>query len=192
MKRNTITRSFNFGLTMFAALLFAVTSCKDKPADSEEVAEEQNEEKFDENSKENDSEFLVDAAELDMMQIQLGKLAQQSTNADIKAHGKMMEDAHTANSTEMKALAMQKGISLPATLTEDVMEDYNKLLKEKPEDFSKKYINMMVSSHEEAIRKYENNAERTDDPEIKAWATKTLAGLRTHLEHTKTIETKIK
>lgn len=192
MKCNTILRPFNFGLTLFAALLFATTSCKDKPADTEEVAEEQNEEKFDDNSKENDAEFLVEAAEMDLKEIQLGTLAQERGNADSKAHGKMMVDQHTAASNELKALAAAKMITLPAGVTEDGTEAFEKLSKKDAKDFDEAYADMMVDNHEKAVTKFENNADRTDDPEIKAWATKTLAALRTHLEHSRMLKEKYK
>ncbi len=192
MKRKTILRPLNFGLTLFAAMLFAVTSCKDKPADTEEVAEEQNDDKFEDNSKENDAEFMVEAAELDMMEIELGKIALNSTNAEVKAHGQMMIDEHTKAANEMKALAAAKGVTLPASLTEDGMEAAKKLRDKKAEDFNEAYIDMMVDNHEKAVTKFENNADRSDDPEIKAWATKTLAALRTHLEHSRALQEKIK
>lgn len=193
MKRKTIFRPFNCMLTMFAVATLSLVSCKDKPADTEKVADEQNDEKFDANTKEKDSEFLVDAAELDMQEIQLGKLAQQrSTNADIKAHGKMMEDEHTKSAAMMKTLAAQKNITLPAAITEDGMDAYKKLNDKKAEDFDQAYIDMMVDAHEDAITKFENNADRTEDPDIKAWATTTLGTLRTHLEHSRALQDKIK
>ncbi len=191
MKSTTMLRPFNFGLTLFAALLFAATSCKDKPADTEEVAEEQNDEKFDDNSMENDAEFLVAAAEMDLMEIQLGKLAQRSANADVKAHGKMMEDEHTKSSNELKTLAASKNISIPAALTEDGMDKYNKLSDKQAEDFDDAYLDMMIDNHEKAINKFERNVDRTEDAEIKSWATKTLGTLRMHLEHTRALEEKL-
>jgi len=191
MKRTSILKRTLYMLSLFAALS-NFTSCKEKAPDTEEVADEQNEEKFDANdSKENDSEFLVDAAELDMQEIQLGKLAQRSTNADIKMHGKMMEDEHTKSSNMLKTLAASKGVTLPAALTEDGMDAYKKLNDKKAEDFDEAYIDMMVDAHEKAVTKFENNSDRTEDPEIKAWATTTLGTLRTHLEHSRTLQKKI-
>ncbi|HEX8561501.1 MAG TPA: DUF4142 domain-containing protein [Flavobacterium sp.] len=192
MKRRTLLRPLHFGVTLFAALLFSVTSCKEKETDTEDVAEEQNEEMIDDNSKQNDADFMVEAAGMDLQEIQLGKLAQQMGNADVKAHGKMMEDEHTKSSMEMKALAGQKGITLPPSLTEDGMEAYNKLGEKKGEDFNEAYIDMMVDNHERAVTKFENNIDRTKDADIKAWATKTLGTLRMHLEHTRALQEKYK
>jgi putative membrane protein len=195
MKRTFLYKLF-FGLTLFAALSFSLTSCKnDKPVDTEEAAEESNEAKFDDvdDSKEKDSEFLVDAAELDLQEIQLGKLAQQrATSADVKAHGKMMEDEHTIAANALKVLAEAKGITIPTSVTEDGMDAYNKLNDKKGADFDEAYIDDMVKGHKDGISKFESNIERTTDPEIKAWATKTLGTLKMHLDHTTAIQDKMK
>ena len=74
-------------------LSLSLNSCKKeiKQEDPKEVAEDQNEAKFDDsNSKENDSEFLVDATEINLAEIEIGKLAQtKSTNPEVKKFGKM-------------------------------------------------------------------------------------------------------
>lgn len=194
MKRKPIFRPFNLMLTLFAAATLSMVSCKDnKPKDTEEVADEQNDEKFDKNTKENDAEFMVDAAEMDLQEIQLGKLAQErSSNADIKAHGKMMVEDHMKSAEMMKTLAAQKNITLPASVTEDGMDAYKKLNDKKAEDFDEAYIDMMVDAHEDAVTKFENNADRTEDPDIKSWATTALGTLRMHLEHSRALQDKMK
>src|ERR1051325_1248602 len=80
-------------------LSFGMQSCKQEPKqeDPKEVAEDENEAKFDDvnEEKEDDSAYMVAAAEVDMKEIELGKLAQQkSTNPDVKALGKMMVEQH--------------------------------------------------------------------------------------------------
>jgi putative membrane protein len=181
----------HLALTFFAAATLSVTSCKEKVEDTEEVAEEQNDEKLD-GAQENAAEFLVEAAEMDLQEIQLGKLAQRSTNQDIKLHGRMMEEEHTKSSNDLKALAAQKGIALPPSLTEDGMEAYKTLNDKKLEDFDRAYIDMMVENHERAVTKFENNVQNTEDADVKAWASKTLETLRSHLEHTRALQEKIK
>lgn len=195
MKRTFNYKPLFFAVTLFAALSFSLASCKnDKPADTEEAAEESNEAKFDnvDESKEKDSEFLVDAAELNLAEIQLGKLAQRSTNTDVKAHGKMMEDEHTKAFNELKVLAEAKGITIPMSVTEDGMEEYNKLNDKKAVDFDKAYIDMMVDGHKDAISKFEKIAQESNDAEIKDWAMKTLPALKMHLDHTTVIQDKMK
>lgn len=173
---------------------FGMTSCKEnKEDDPKEVAEEQNEETFDNNDEmEDDSEYLVTASAIDMKEIELGKLAQQkSTNADVKAYGQMMVDAHTKASETTKSLAQKKNVSLPSSLSEDAQEVYNDLNDESAMDFNKKYADMMVDVHEKAIDKMEKASEKANDEEIRMWAANMLPDLRKHLEEAKSLKEKM-
>ena len=58
-------------------LFFASCSNGKKSDDVKDVAEEQNDEKFDSNQQEKDAQFVVNAAEMNIEEIQLGQLAQQ-------------------------------------------------------------------------------------------------------------------
>ena len=108
---------------------FTFTACGDnaKKTDTEEVAEDQNKPNSD-LTKESDERFLVRATEINMEEIELGKLAQQKgTHADVKALGKMMEDGHTKALNDLKTLAASKSIAVPAASTQDAINAYNKL-----------------------------------------------------------------
>ncbi|NUY79438.1 DUF4142 domain-containing protein [Flavobacterium sp. MAH-1] len=187
-------------MLLLAGLTLSVQSCnKKEPADTEEAAEEQNEAKFDNDStgvdndaKEDDSEFLMAVAEVDMKEIELGKLAQKSANADVKALGTMMVTEHSKTSEEVKGLAASKNITLPAAPTEDVqkaVEDFN---KKKAADFNKDYADKMVEGHEKTIEKFEDYVKNGTDADIKAWAQKTIPVLQMHLQHSKEVQSKLK
>lgn len=192
MKRTFLSKAL-----MCAAVVtmsFGAVSCKDdKQEDPKEVAEDQNDENFDHNDDmEDDSEYLVAAAEVDMKEIELGKLAQEKgTHADVKALGKMMIDEHTKSSAETKALAAKKNVTLPPSLTEKGQEAYDDLNDETGMDFDKKYADMMVDGHEKTIDKMEKASENANDEEIRMWAANMLPTLRKHLEHAKMVKEKL-
>src|SRR6187402_975356 len=104
-------------------IIIFLQSCKNetKQEDPKEVAEDQNEAKFDTiDSKEDDSEFLVDAAEINLAEIEIGKLAQtKSSNPEVKKFGKMLVDEHTKSAAEVKAIADKRNFSLPTSITEE-------------------------------------------------------------------------
>lgn len=181
---------------LMVAIVIGVSSCGDanKPEDTKEVAEEQNEEKIDDRKGENDAQFLVDAAEMNLMEIHLGNLAmQKGATSDVKDMGRMMVDAHTKSQTELTGLAANKAITVPASLTDEGMNEHKKLADETTgKDFDKDYCDKMVSAHKDAIDKFEKAAEKSADPDIKAWATASLPTLRTHLEHAIACQDKIK
>lgn len=195
MKKNVILLKSMFAvLAMF--LITGLTACKNenKPEDTKEVAEDQNEAKFDENdAKEDDSEFLVAAAESDMMEIELGKLAQsKGMSADVKNFGKMMVDEHTKSANETKPFADRLQVSLPAGLTDKGKEQYNELNEKTGKDFDEKFADLMVKNHEKAVDKMEKASTDANDPEIRSWAAGKVPVLRGHLEHAKTLQDKIK
>ena len=161
------------------------SSCnEDKPADSKEVAKEQNDEKIEGRKNEKDADFVVEAATINREEISLGQLAQQKgKSSSVKKLGKMMEDEHTKSLGDLTALAQTKAITLPATQTDAEKNAYTKLNEKTDKDFDKAYADMMVDGHKAAISKFEKASENAVDPDIKAWATATLPVLRTHLEH---------
>lgn len=186
-----MNKKITLGKTVLSAglIICSLNSCKNesKTTDSKEVAEEQNEAKFeDTKSKEDDSHYLVDAAETDMKEIEIGKLAQQKgTDPEIKKFGKMLVDDHTKSSGTVKTLASRKNISLPESLTEKGKEAYNKLNEKSGIEFDKKFAEMMVEGHEKMIEKMNKVAEKAADEEIRVWASNKIPTLTSHLEHAK-------
>lgn len=173
-------------------IIISLNSCKNetKQEDPKEVAEDANETKFDSiDSKEDDSEFLVDQAEINLAEIELGKLAEtKGTNPEVKKFGKMMVDDHTKAASEVSALAKTKNFTLPTSLTEEGQEEYNKLNEKSGADFDKKFADMMIDGHEKAINKLKKASEDAKDPDVRTWASNNIAGLTAHLEHAKMLK----
>jgi len=196
MKKSSLFSKAILGAAV-VTMSFGMGSCKNEPKaeDPKEVAEDANEQNLDTeatDSLEDDSQYLVDAAEVDLKEIELGKLAEtKSTNADIKALAKMMIDAHTKASAATKDLAAKKGITLPAALT-DKGEDARKDLNDKTgADFDKAYADAMVDGHEKTIKEIEKASEKAKDPDVRTWAAQMLPELRKHLEHSKMAKEKV-
>ena len=186
------------GMLIVVIMGLTLAACNDKqPEDTKDVAEETNEQRMDNmdasNEMEKDADFLVDAAEINLAEIELGKLAQtKGTRSDVKELGKMMEDQHTKTFNELKDLAARKNITIPTTPTEENMDDYRKLSDKTGEDFDKEYADMMVKGHKDAIDKFEKFSTKAEDDEIKQWASATLPALRNHLGHAEACQEKAK
>lgn len=195
MKRTNFFAKALMGAAV-VTMSMGVVSCNDKKQeDPAEVAEEQNEQKFDDTANDNledDSEYVVLAAEVDMKEIELGKLAQQKgMDAEVKAYGKMMVDAHTKASATTKDLAQRKNISLPAATTDDVKDALEDLNGKTGNDFDEAYIDKMVDGHEKTIKKMEKASENAKDADIRKWAADMLPVLRMHLDHAKKLDDKM-
>jgi putative membrane protein len=180
----------------FVAAILIMASCgynqkpNDNRVDAREqnndgvVVEDQNEVKFVNNNQENDAQFLVKAAEINLKEIQLGQLAQQKGgSAQVKELGKMMEDAHTKSLNDLTALAKSKMITIPSSSTDNAQDAYKELNEKSDNDFDKAYVDLMVSEHKDAIEAFEDASTDSNDSDIKNWATVSLPGLRSHLNH---------
>jgi len=168
---------------LFFVIVLTLPSCNSsKPEDTKDVAEEQNDAKF-ESAKEDDAKFLVSAAEINMDEIQLGQMAQErGTSSHVKELGKMMETEHSKALDDLKVLAAKKLITIPATLTDEGMNANKKLMDTKASDFDKEYADMMVSGHKDAISKFEKASTDATDTDIRNWASSMIPVLRMHLE----------
>lgn len=165
--------------------LFFLGSCNttQKQEDTKDVAEEYNDAKFDGNKQEKDAQFLVNAAEMNMEEILVGRLAQQiGTTSHVKALGKMMEDAHTTSLNELTVLAKSKMITIPTSPTDNAQAAFKGLNEKSGTDFDKAYADMMVSDHKDAISTFENASTEGTDTDIRNWAATALPGLRKHLD----------
>lgn len=137
------------------------------------------------------AKFLIKAAEMQLERISLGRLAQQigSTN-EARDFGILMESENKNSLTEITTLGQSKFISIPKTLTEDSKDLYDELKKNTGNNFDKSYSKMMVEQHIEAINLYEKVLENSEDDEIRAWTSKKLVDLKSHLDLAKKFKDK--
>jgi putative membrane protein len=170
---------------LIIAAAISICGCKNEnnnSNDSKDVAEEHNDAKFDK-AKEKDAQFLVDAAEIDLMEIKLGELAQnQAIKDSVKELGKLLLKDHEKSLKELQVMAGKKMVTIPSEITEKGRDSYNKLVDKKTGDFDESYCEEMVKGHKDAIEKFEKAATDIEDVEIKNWANKQLPTLRTHLD----------
>lgn len=142
-------------------------------------------------NKEADAKFLVDATQISLAEVELGKLAQQnSKTADVVAMGKMMETDHQSALKSVNALAKSKNMAVPAVCTMEAQEEYKELSQKTGKDFDKEYCQMMISGHKNAISLYEKASVDSEDAEIRTWAKSTLPTLHKHLEHAESCQMK--
>ncbi|WP_447637431.1 DUF4142 domain-containing protein [Flavobacterium microcysteis] len=167
-------------------LSLGTISCKNEPKkeDPKEVAEDENEAKFDTTKEaEKDAEILVDAADFDLEQRELGKLAQsKGVSTAVKDLGKMMEKHHNESFMKLSALAKEKQISIPTAITEDGQKEYDRLNKVDVKNFDKDYLDRVYKEHHDAIGDFTQDAQATNSVEIKAYLESMITTLKNHHE----------
>lgn len=191
---NLLGRSF-FKLAFITVFAVGFQACTNTPKteDPEKVADEQNDDKFEKKDQENDADFLVKAAEINMTEVGLSRVAlQKSTAADVKTLAQMMIDDHTKGLSDVKALGDKMGATVPLAMTDDADKAVKDLNEKTGADLDKEYCDKMVKGHKDAIDLFEKRAEKTENGDLKTYINQTLPGLRKHLEHAEACQEKYK
>ena len=127
--------------------------------------------------------FVHEAAIGGMTEVKLGNLAQQqASNAQVKQFGARMVKDHSKANDELKQLASRKGIEVPADLDSKHQKDVDQLQKKQGAEFDRAYMDHMVKDHKKDIAEFRKQASSGKDPEIKAFAAKSLPTLQEHLK----------
>jgi putative membrane protein len=125
--------------------------------------------------------FVTKAAQDGMAEVALGKLAaKQASNEEVKHFGQQMVNDHTKANSELKELALKKGIAFPSEESAKQKALQDRLAKLSGADFDRAYMHAMVKNHDSAVALFEKESHSGSDPEVKAWAAKTLPVLREH------------
>jgi putative membrane protein len=172
-------------------LLGAFSFCNRKQKDSVEVAKESNEQK--EVLNEDQSDFVVQAASGGLLEVELGKLAQEmAQHSRVKKVAKMMVDDHAKMNQELKELATKKQLTLPGSLGEEQQRKVDELRKQNRQSFDSRYLEVMEEEHQSDIKKFEDASENHKDADIQSFAAKHLPLLRAHLDSVKMIRAALK
>jgi len=138
---------------------------------------------------EKSADFFKKAANSGMAEVQLAKLAQQKATLEaVKNFASMLERDHTAANDQVKNLAQQRNVALPAAPSDDKQKMYTDMEKKTGKDFDREYISMMVKSHNDGINLFEDTKSNASDVDVKNFADKTLPTLKMHLDSAKAIQ----
>lgn len=172
-------------IALFTLLTMTISSCADKIRleDSGALLLKQQEAKFENSVLEFDAQFIVNAAEIGIEQIQLGQLAQHNSNMiDVMRLGKMIQVEHYRSLQTLNTIAKKKSIHLPVSMTDTAMDTYTAFRKKSGNKFDKVYCTKMIKEHEETIALFESSLTELSDYDIREWAITTLPILRTNLD----------
>jgi len=140
-----------------------------------------------------DYKFLRDAIEGGQTEVRLGELAKQkATDPSVKSFGDRMVTDHSKANDELKSIASSKGATIPATLSHGERSSLDSLQKATGKDFDKEYVSTMVKDHKKDVKDFEDAADNLKDPDLKAFAAKTLPTLQEHLRMAQDLENTIK
>ena len=138
-----------------------------------------------------DQAFFVKAAQAGATEIAASKVAVgQAANPEVKSFAEKMIKDHTAVAEELQELATKKGVSLPAQPSASQQAKIDAMTKLSSSAFDKSYASEIgVAAHQDTVALFEKTAAGAKDPEVKAFAAKTLPDLKHHLSMAKELMT---
>ena len=130
-----------------------------------------------------DRRFIVDAAGSGMFEVEAAKLAvTRASNPQVKSFANMLVEHHTRANDELTKIANAKRVELSAAPPKGRRTDIEQLGEKKGAEFDREFVrNVGIKAHEKDIKLFEKASKEAKDPEIKAFATKTLPQLKEHL-----------
>lgn len=130
-----------------------------------------------------DANFLAQAANGGITELELGKLAiQKASSPQVKEFAQMMVNDHTKANNELKALADQMKIRIPAGLSDQNRLKIETITKNDGKNFDREYMLAMVKDHKITTEIFQSEVHDGNDSLIKAYASKTLPVLMHHRE----------
>jgi putative membrane protein len=130
-----------------------------------------------------DRYFLEQAAKSAMKEIDVSEQAFDRLNSpDVRNFTQQMLNAQRRVNTELEALAAQKGVFLPGPDAKIAAR-----WTDNRKDFENDYLAEMANDHRDTIELFEKAA-KSEDPDIAAFALKTLPHLREYLETVKQLQ----
>jgi putative membrane protein len=156
-------------LTVLALSLAGVATAQNTPAGKSSSVSEK------------DKTFMKKAAKGGMMEVAMGRLAEQKAQSeDVKSFGKRMVTDHSKANDELKKIAAEKNVKLPE--------------KEPKVSWSsdKAYMDAMVKDHEKDLAEFQEEAKNGSDPDVKKFAEDTAKVVQEHLDLAKQIQSKLK
>ena len=131
-----------------------------------------------------DRQFLSKAADAGSTEIAASKVAQnKSSNEEVKKFADAMVSGHTTVAEELKQLASSKQIEVSDQPAAKHKAQIDKLGRLEGPQFDKEYAaSIGVAAHKDAVKLFTDASQKASDPDIKAFAAKTLPALQHHLE----------
>ena len=136
-----------------------------------------------------DAQFVQAAAASGLAEVDLGRLAaDRGAGAEVRGFGQMMVEDHERANRELAQLAAKKGLALPAAAPDSARAEFVRLDNLTGRDFDLTYLRATVSGRERALALFTEEAQAGTDPDIKAWAAKTLPSIKGHLSTARNIQ----
>jgi putative membrane protein len=137
-----------------------------------------------------DKDFMMNAASGGIAEVEMARVAlDKSKSPAVKKHAQHMINDHTQANDELRRIATAKGVTLADVPNANHKAMVDKIRDASAADFDKTYIREAgVRAHQEMQTLFRNESTSGADPDLKAFASKTLPTVETHLKQSERIE----
>lgn len=130
-----------------------------------------------------DKDFFIKAAQGGHTEVESSKLAaNKAASADVKSFAQQMVTDHTKAGDELMALATSKGVTAPKEPSPAQKSKIKSLEGKTGAEFDRMYAKAMGADHRETVALFKKTSTSAKDPDVKAFAAKTLPTLEHHLK----------
>jgi predicted outer membrane protein len=143
---------------------------------------------------------LLHRHHVNVMEIQLGKLAAKNGGAEVKKYAATLIADHTKADKDVRALARTRSVTLSdmpmsddadRAAHDEAMQKLAKLEGLKGAEFDREFIAMMVDGHNQELTRVATGMPMASDEQFKALLGKTQGSLQKHLDLARAIQQKV-
>jgi predicted outer membrane protein len=117
------------------------------------------------------NEFLIEAIQDSMAEIQICEMAiEKSDNPDVKAFAQSMIDEHGRMGKELEKLASDKKLKVPRDIRREQQMTVDELSAVQGRDFEQRWIQYEIDVHERDAKVFSHYAQAQDDADIRKMA----------------------
>jgi putative membrane protein len=130
-----------------------------------------------------DRTFVQKASASGLAEVNLSMQAEkQSTNADVKKFAQHIIRDHNKANKELIKVADQKRFPVARMMDPRHEQVANRLAGLTGAAFNRAYVQQMLADHQQAVKLFGAESRNGQDPDLKAFASKTLPTLKEHLK----------
>ena len=130
-----------------------------------------------------DKVFVKKALEGSMAEVEMGKLAlQKSSDDQVKQFAQRMVDDHGKMLDQLKPVAEQLGVKVPDGPSKGQKKKMDKLQALSGDAFDQAYIKDMVKDHKSDASEFKQEAQSTQNPQLKQLAMQSDQIIESHLQ----------
>jgi putative membrane protein len=130
-----------------------------------------------------DKAFVKKALEGNMAEIHMGQLAlEKSSDDQVKQFAQRMVDDHGKMLDQLKPAAQAMGVKVPDGPSKGAMKNMDKMKALSGDAFDQAYIKDMVKDHKKDSSEFKQEAQSTQNPQLKQLVTEASQTIDSHLQ----------